>query len=174
VAYASTAFFGIRFRAHDVYGAARCRPIAKPNAPTRKSCAAAMSWSVRTGITRPNCGMVPPLSRLRFVSRRVPVAVRRPLRTPKTRRPLPLVLASRTSTPSRERIPHGSAPLESRLRRANPVTAPAARRRRPPAAQRTPDLRRYLAPLVRRCVDAKAIGDLVVSEEVKRRFCPGL
>src|SRR5262249_14210999 len=78
---------------------------------------------------------------LRFV----PVFVQRPLTAAQTRSPMPLMAATGTASPRRERIPLGATRLEERLRRVGPLTTPAAGRRRPPLAQRTPDAERHFA-----------------------------
>jgi hypothetical protein len=67
----------------------------------------------------------------------VPIHMQRRLCALQTRRPLPLVTASRASSSCGKRVPDRMAALEVRLGRASAVAAPAARRCRPPVAQGT-------------------------------------
>src|SRR5262249_5194340 len=69
----------------------------------------------------------------------VPVVVQRPLMTPKTRCPLPLVAATRATSSGQEGIPHGPASLEERLGAAHWIATPATRSHGTPGAQRTSD-----------------------------------
>src|SRR5262245_3075387 len=70
----------------------------------------------------------------------VPVDVKRPAVTSEAHGPAPLVSARRTTAARVEGVPRHPTALERRLRRPGAVeTTPAARRRRPPFAVRTPN-----------------------------------
>ena len=98
----------------------------------------------------------------------VPIVVQGPLLASMTRRPSPLVAATRTPSTGQEGVPHRAASFETRLGRVDTVTVPEARRRRPPPAQRTPDPAEPLVLLfVFRDVDDDPVGGPIVFQPLQ-------
>jgi hypothetical protein len=83
----------------------------------------------------------------------VPVVVQRPLVAAQTRCVDPLMTAPGATSPRGERIPHGAAGIEIRLRCVEPETGPSARGARAPAASGTPDALKRFVFVLRSLVD---------------------